>query len=82
MATCPRCGESSRSDPKLMTLEPTGGLVAMPTGTYSLAGAQTKVAARDELRLSCRCGWSVTGYEDGGSLVEWPAGQTPETGGG
>lgn len=78
MATCPRCGESTRGG-GLMVLEPTGGFIAEPPGPYSLAGVQFKAEAQPEYRLTCRCRWSVVGRLDGGELVEDPPGQTPET---
>lgn len=55
MATCPECGSRER-----MSCTPTGGLVA--TGPAYVAGVNLKVAARDEYRLECACGWYVTGY--------------------
>lgn len=69
MATCPRCGVSSRIDPTAMTLEPV--LQAIPE-TLSLAGVMMKFSARGAYRLTCRCGWTVTGQIEGGHLVVTP----------
>lgn len=67
MATCPACGQSSRAEPGLMTVEFV--LVASPIGSFSLAGAQDKVSATSAAMLSCRCGWSVIGYINGDEFV-------------
>jgi hypothetical protein len=73
MATCPRCGGSSRTDPTLMTLEPVFG--ADSASSFSLSGAQVKVSARSAMRLTCRCGWSVVGQIVDGQLVVAPRGE-------
>lgn len=70
MATCPECGTSSRTDPTVMRLEPV--LQASPVGTYSLAGVQMKFSARAAHRLTCRCGWTVTGQIEDGHLIPLP----------
>lgn len=80
MATCPRCRQSSRADADLITVEATGGFIAKPLGTWSLSGTQYKTAARPQLRMTCRCGWSIVGYIADNGFAEWPPGQTPETG--
>lgn len=56
---CPACGAAPG------TLRITRTLVANPTGTYSVAGAQTKVTARERPVLTCTaCPLNVTGeYE-------------------
>ncbi len=72
MATCPVCGTSSRTDPEAMVLEPTGRLMAKPPGTFSMAGAQMKLAAMSGVRLTCRCGWSIEGYIEGEHFLGYP----------
>lgn len=69
MATCPRCGTSSRVDPESFALAP--ALFAKSIGSFSLAGAQMKFSAVEALRMShATCGWSVLGHDDGrGYLV-------------
>ncbi len=62
MATCPACGTRSREDHEAITI--TAFLKAKPIGTWSLAGAQLKTVAYEQLRMSCRCGWSIEGYID------------------
>lgn len=77
MATCPTCHVSSRTDPTALSLEPV--LQADPILSYSLAGVQTKVNAHAAWRITCRCGWTVTGQIEDGHLVVTP---NPTTEGG
>lgn len=69
MATCPSCGANSPTDP---TFAIEDALVAMPVGTYSLAGVQGKPSVTKTLRLSHSCGWSVTGHVDGEDFIAVP----------
>jgi Zn finger protein HypA/HybF involved in hydrogenase expression len=71
---CPCCGVSSRDDPE--AAEVTRVLEAKPLGTYSIAGVQTKVVARQRLQLRCtRCGWRTLGHVDSadGKFATTPA---------
>jgi hypothetical protein len=77
MATCPRCGKSSRTDPTLMSLEPVWE--TKPVGSFSLAGARPKFSATLAYRLTCRCGWAVTGRIEDGQLVVTPNPTTVNT---
>lgn len=70
MTTCPRCGASSRTDPTALSLKP--ALQVSPVGTHSLAGVQMKFSARTAHRLTCRCGWTVTGQIENGQLIVTP----------
>lgn len=72
MATCPDCGVSSRINPSGFALEQV--IVAKPLGSFSLAGAQTKVSATSRVQLSHSCGWSVVGRvdADGNNLIVDP----------
>lgn len=70
MATCPECGASSRTDPTAMTIEPVPQ--AKPVGAFSLAGVQMKFPARTAVRLTCRCGWTVTGHIENNQLIVNP----------
>lgn len=70
MATCPQCGVSSREDPTAMTIEPF--LQAKPIGTWSLSGRAMKMVAVTKAKLTCRCGWSVTGQLEDGHLIADP----------
>lgn len=74
MATCPKCGKSSRDDDDLMTLEPV--MVAAPIGSFSLSGAAMKVTATPAFRLSCRCGWFAIGQIEGEAFVARQDGQS------
>lgn len=47
-------------------------MLASPLGKHSLSGTQLKVSAQRRLRMSCRCGWKVTGYIDGDQFVADP----------
>lgn len=65
--SCPRCNAAR-------TLILSKKLVAKPTGTYSLAGVQTKVTATETLVLSClECDWFVTGHIEGTDFVADPS---------
>lgn len=57
---CPECGRSDR-----LALEVR--LSAKPLGSYSIAGAQPKVIATEQLAVVCTCGWFRYGHitEDG-----------------
>lgn len=68
MATCPKC----KSKDNLVLLA-TGWMNAKAPGTYSLAGAQTKVVANEvyELRHTV-CGWAIRGTVEHGYLVPLP----------
>lgn len=75
MATCPRCGASSRTDP---TFTITEKITARPIGDWSLAGVQTKFNATTTLVLTHEaCGWSVEGWLDGNNFVARPPDPQP-----
>jgi hypothetical protein len=82
MATCPDCGASSRTDSTAFEIRKT--LVASPIGSFSLAGAQMKVSAREVLVLQCaHCGWHVIGHlevDEDGTPRNFVADEAPVSG--
>lgn len=77
MATCPQCGNSSRTNPGSMMVEEV--LVAQPeTITESPTFQQVIVSARGLHRMTCEvCGWNINGHLQGDSFVVFP-GDNPE----
>lgn len=74
MATCPHCGTRGRTDPDAFMIEEV--FVAKPPGSFSVAGATSKVTAKKWIKLSCRCGWSILGWlEDTNTFLGDPATQ-------
>lgn len=78
MAMCPRCNQKGRIE-----IDNTGGTLTFASrpGTFSLAGVTPKVSAFRvaQMRMTCACGWSITGYIQNAYMIEYPSGQTPET---
>lgn len=83
MATCPSCGIHGYENDGTFRLDTV--LWAEPIGSFSLSGAQMKVAAYERQRLSCNaCGWYVLGivgereFLGDLSTQHWPDQEAPQ----
>lgn len=68
MATCPKCGVSTRDEPGAMVVEEV--FEAKELGTFSLSGQSLKFSAVTRTQLRCRrCGFKVLGVVDQGEFT-------------